>query len=573
MAIVQVSKVQHRRGLQQDLPQLSSAELGWALDSRRLYIGNGTIAEGAAAEGVTEILTQYSDLLNISNNYTFKGAQSGYTSQTGVSSLQPIQRTLQLKVDDVVNVRDFGAVGDGATDDTAAIQRAIDQVYFGGFSLTQSRLRRVINMPAGLYKITDSLKLNSHVILRGEGRDRTIITQSTAGKTIFQLKDSTAAIDANYGLSVTYPPAFNIAVEQMSITHQQSTELVYLDACQDITFQGVKFQGSQSGFNTTLTTGQNGIRMVPRTVGGGILGPVKDITFVDCVFTGLSNGLTADASNIRIIGCRFTDMAHGVYVDESLSQGDTNNFKIIGSTFDAITRSAIKAIVSDTATPINITSSDNHYATVGYGPVGSTTPTYHVFDVMGTGFISLGDTFDRSDADNSRVGIAQISTDRNVLLEANVGLSLGAMTLGTGRTVVIADGSDGATSANTGVVFANVTARYAVDYLVRRGITSRQGQLTIQVEAATGSVRYMDDYSESPDDSTIYSLGVLNQYNYSSTTGTILSVKKVGSNAYTLFANTNTTSSGNVATMQFSIKALSSSSYQGTGYQIFNSVT
>jgi hypothetical protein len=60
MAVVQISKIQHRRGLQQDLPQLSSAELGWSVDTQQLYIGNGTLEEGAPALGLTEILTEHS---------------------------------------------------------------------------------------------------------------------------------------------------------------------------------------------------------------------------------------------------------------------------------------------------------------------------------------------------------------------------------------------------------------------------------------------------------------------------------------------------------------------------------
>ena len=69
MAIVQISRIQIRRGLQQDLPQLASAEMGWSLDTRQLFIGNGTIDEGAPTPGNTEILTQYSDILNIVQMY------------------------------------------------------------------------------------------------------------------------------------------------------------------------------------------------------------------------------------------------------------------------------------------------------------------------------------------------------------------------------------------------------------------------------------------------------------------------------------------------------------------------
>lgn len=57
MAIVQISQIKHRRGVSDDLPQLASAELGWSIDTQQLYIGNGTLAEGAPEVGNTEILT------------------------------------------------------------------------------------------------------------------------------------------------------------------------------------------------------------------------------------------------------------------------------------------------------------------------------------------------------------------------------------------------------------------------------------------------------------------------------------------------------------------------------------
>jgi hypothetical protein len=69
MAVIQISRIQHRRGLQADLPNLASAELGWSVDTRKLYIGNGTTEEGAPSLGRTEILTQYS-ILDFESSFT-----------------------------------------------------------------------------------------------------------------------------------------------------------------------------------------------------------------------------------------------------------------------------------------------------------------------------------------------------------------------------------------------------------------------------------------------------------------------------------------------------------------------
>ena len=60
MAVVQISKIQLRRGKKSTgtgLPQLSSGEMGWAIDSQELYIGNGSVSEGSPAVGNTKILT------------------------------------------------------------------------------------------------------------------------------------------------------------------------------------------------------------------------------------------------------------------------------------------------------------------------------------------------------------------------------------------------------------------------------------------------------------------------------------------------------------------------------------
>ena len=60
MAIVQISQITNRKGLAENLPQLAGAELGWSTDTRQLFIGNGTLADGAPVIGNTEILTEFS---------------------------------------------------------------------------------------------------------------------------------------------------------------------------------------------------------------------------------------------------------------------------------------------------------------------------------------------------------------------------------------------------------------------------------------------------------------------------------------------------------------------------------
>ena len=71
MAIVQVSRITNRKGLAENLPQLAGAELGWATDQRRLFIGNGTLQEGAPVIGNTEVLTEYSDVFTGRTQFAF----------------------------------------------------------------------------------------------------------------------------------------------------------------------------------------------------------------------------------------------------------------------------------------------------------------------------------------------------------------------------------------------------------------------------------------------------------------------------------------------------------------------
>jgi len=172
MAIVQVSRITNRKGLAENLPQLAGAELGWAIDERRLYIGNGTLQDGAPVIGNTEILTEFSDILLVGGAYTYKGTAAGYTVQTGSSSGSPISIPLQSWLDQFASVLSFGAVGDGVTDDTAAINRALYQLYCRE---SNPQIRRSLFFPAGRYLITGPLEIPPYALLCGEGINSSVI--------------------------------------------------------------------------------------------------------------------------------------------------------------------------------------------------------------------------------------------------------------------------------------------------------------------------------------------------------------------------------------------------------------
>lgn len=542
MAIVQISRITHRKGLQQDLPQLASAELGWSIDTRQLYIGNGTISEGAPTEGITEILTQYSDILNIGNQYIFKGSESGYTSQTGPTALTPVTQTLQQRLDETVSVRDFGALGDGATDDTAAIQRAIDQILFGGFALTQPKLRRTIFFPPGIYLISASLKVPSYLFFRGSGQERTTIRQ-IASEPLIQLKDSNNQINAAYGTNSS-ATVRNLNFQDMTLQHLSNKNVVSLDSCSDIDFIRVTFRGSQAGTNSTATGLQNAVYAVPTNAA---YGDISGIRFINCAFSNTTQGLVLAANNVKIIGCDFSDMSRAVWVDTTLSGATVRNIKVTSSTFDLIAKSAIYVNSASAGVITNVTSVGNWFGEVGTGRSG-TVPTDSVVYFNASGNHSVGDSFQRSDSQS--FGFPRVyhaSGSRNTSLSANAGIKTGMITRGSGLQFNLLPIQ---TNANTGIVIDGTTiGSTVIEYQIRRpagvaGQATRFGTMTVLFN--NSNFVYTDEYTELPDADKYV-------YGDAAPTGVSLTVSSLGSNKYVLLYTSDSFGSG---TLTYSITSL-----------------
>jgi hypothetical protein len=81
-----------------------------------------------------------------------------------------VQRTVESKLQDVVSVKDFGAVGDGVADDTVAIQAAIDSLPGSGGG--------GVYFPAGTYLVSSAVIIRRQGLYFGQGWSTNIRTNN-----------------------------------------------------------------------------------------------------------------------------------------------------------------------------------------------------------------------------------------------------------------------------------------------------------------------------------------------------------------------------------------------------------
>lgn len=126
------------------------------------------------------------------------------TTTTSTTSTSTTSTTLP----GMLSVKNYGAVGDGVTDDTAAIQRAIDACPTGG----------TVSFPAGTYAINSTVYLRSGITITGAGTNQTVLVmprKSAATVMLYGVNISGAAVrdlalrgsgaftGNEYGLSIT----------------------------------------------------------------------------------------------------------------------------------------------------------------------------------------------------------------------------------------------------------------------------------------------------------------------------------------------------------------------------------
>jgi hypothetical protein len=228
MAVVQISKIQQRRGqkLLSGMPQLSSAELAWAVDTQELFIGNGSVTEGAPYVGNTKVLTEHDNILELIGSYKF--------AEPDLSITASIFRSLQSKLDEIqVSVIDFGPQPDPSTNHTPHFTTAFTQL----FQNANTRYRKVLTIPNGHYYFTSTLRIPSNVILRGETQDGVILD---IGANAIEFL-SAAGTDVLGPFTSTDHP-INVSISNLTI--QYTTGGMDITGLKDSRFESVKWKST-----------------------------------------------------------------------------------------------------------------------------------------------------------------------------------------------------------------------------------------------------------------------------------------------------------------------------------------
>lgn len=434
MAIVQISRITQRKGLQQDLPlPLASAELGWATDTRRLFIGNGTLQEGAPVIGNTEVLTEYSDILSYLPEYTYKGESGGYIVQTGLTSGDPVTQSVQSRLDSFAIITDFGATGDGVTDVTEIINNAIQQLFCR--DAANPSTRRSLFFPAGRYIISDTISIPPFCTLYGEGADSTIIyfyvqehtpttaypagtlvssgtqyyrsisqvpvgigildtaywldTGSEPPPYIFRTSDSLQQTGVNIGTNSALPPG-NIEMSGIQWLTNQIHDGCLIEAASRCVFDNVAIQGPLG--QTDLVVASDNVACIRWN--STVSYVCSNIVWNNCKFSGMTYGTRVyeELESCTISNSQFSTFFQGVYLGDPVAQptGPTG-FRLLQNKFDDIYNEGILFVNVSSCT-----SGNNAFYNVGNHFLGTTNPYTAVIYLGGTNNTSIGDVFERT---------------------------------------------------------------------------------------------------------------------------------------------------------------------------------
>lgn len=247
----------------------------------------------------------------------------------------------------VLNVRDFGAVGDGITDDTPAIQNALNQALHNSYTH--------IVVPKGTYKVTDTLRIYRRTRFSMQQGATLLRCHDYSFMANGKLNDSFQGYEGHgdiiieggvwEGNILQYPDDFNgfglargrnIIIRDVELRDVVSAHGVDMNACENVLIENCRFLGYKDDTPNQSRNYAEAIQIANHTKEGfSIIGvfdgtPCRNITVRNCYFG--ASGTPGTQAWPAGVGNHYA--VHNLY---------NSNIKIYGNTFEGMTFAGVRS--------------------------------------------------------------------------------------------------------------------------------------------------------------------------------------------------------------------------------------
>ncbi len=216
-----------------------------------------------------------------------------------------------------VNVKNFGAKGDGVSDDSASIQQAINSLKEGG----------TLFFPSGKYAFSQTLVLPSHLRILGDNRISTILLYTGSDKAIVS-----GSREGRYGAGTYY-----ITIENIILRGQDAGTGLYITS-RYLTINNAEISHFEVGMDSQYCWTNKFYNVSffynsDTAFRGGAL--LNANSFVNCIFSTGQRAVTINQCwNVSFVGCQFEGYTDACFAFDEPAKSAVWNLSISGSYFE-----------------------------------------------------------------------------------------------------------------------------------------------------------------------------------------------------------------------------------------------